>query len=551
MLSSYSIAMLSALALTSAPSPAADSLESILTEVLRVLAQFDPEPWTQAGVTGFEKRTIDVGKDRPDRYRRALEPLVARIAARSETASPEEAADLQLLASTLDNALRRSAIEARLVPCIDLSTVVVAGVTSLLERGTPTARDAAVARLRSYAGTAGAPGVFAVCAAAMRAALDDNDLLLPSRGHVEGELAAAPERLAALRARLRAADLPEAGSALAAIGAQYEAYTPLLKEIARRAPIMQPLEAALFEQAERELGIETRSDELVAAARAGFDLLQARLREESAGYARARGSAGEPFSAALASIRATSIPDGQEVKAYLAALDALRGIVAKDVGAAVSSLAVEVRVAPGADPRLSPHLSPEALHRRAVLLVPGARSEAPPEFRCAAAAWVFSAREGIPGRALRNEGLASPVRSFFGSAAASEGWTSYAEWLVRPWLPVEARLLSLQLELLRAARLLVADALLRGASRDTLAQFLVDQVGISAQLAAMEIASIEASPPYGALAHAGFLGWLGLDRLAAERGVPRADFVRRALALGPLPPRIAAAALLPSVSTEL
>jgi len=161
MLSSYSIAMLSALALASAPSPAADSLESILTEVLRVLAQFDPEPWTQAGVTGFEKRTIDVGRDRPDRYRRALEPLVARIAARSKTASPEEAADLQLLASTLDNALRRSAIEARLVPCIDLSTVVVAGVTSLLERSTPTAHCSRRGSARSRPGTREREGVRA------------------------------------------------------------------------------------------------------------------------------------------------------------------------------------------------------------------------------------------------------------------------------------------------------------------------------------------------------------------------------------------------------
>jgi hypothetical protein len=59
------------------------------------------------------------------------------------------------------------------------------------------------------------------------------------------------------------------------------------------------------------------------------------------------------------------------------------------------------------------------------------------------------------------------------------------------------------------------------------------------------------SPSRGPLAYAGLLGWLGVDRLASERGITRGEFLDRALSFGSLPPRLAVAALESSTSAPL
>lgn len=79
------------------------------------------------------------------------------------------------------------------------------------------------------------------------------------------------------------------------------------------------------------------------------------------------------------------------------------------------------------------------------------------DFTFAAAAWTVTAHEARPGHELQFDSMVergvSLARAMFAFNSTNvEGWGMYAEWFMQPYMPDDAKLISLQLRVLRAAR---------------------------------------------------------------------------------------------------
>jgi uncharacterized protein (DUF885 family) len=88
---------------------------------------------------------------------------------------------------------------------------------------------------------------------------------------------------------------------------------------------------------------------------------------------------------------------------------------------------------------------------------PGQTSQKYDDFTFDAAAWTLTAHEARPGHELQFDSMVehgisiARVRYAFNSTNV-EGWGLYSEYLVKPYMPLEGQLISLDYRLLRTAR---------------------------------------------------------------------------------------------------
>lgn len=79
------------------------------------------------------------------------------------------------------------------------------------------------------------------------------------------------------------------------------------------------------------------------------------------------------------------------------------------------------------------------------------------DFTNPAMSWTLTAHEGRPGHNLQittinNQDLSRVRTSFAFNSTSVEGWATYAESIMQPYMPLEGKFMSLQFQLLRAAR---------------------------------------------------------------------------------------------------
>ena len=150
------------------------------------------------------------------------------------------------------------------------------------------------------------------------------------------------------------------------------------------------------------------------------------------------------------------------------------------------------------------------------------RSDGPrfDDFTHEAATWTLAAHEGRPGhemqitRALEN-GI-SKARVFFSLNTANlEGWALYIEAELKPYLPLEGQLFSLQFRLMRAARAFLDPGLQMGdISPDMALRVLTRDVVLSEPLARQELERYTDKLPGQAPAY--FCGYTRMMELRTE-----------------------------------
>jgi uncharacterized protein (DUF885 family) len=165
-----------------------------------------------------------------------------------------------------------------------------------------------------------------------------------------------------------------------------------------------------------------------------------------------------------------------------------------------------------------------------------------------AGSWTLTAHEARPGHEMQFssvlEGGVSIARAIFAFNSANvEGWGLYAEAIVRPYLPLEAQLISLQYRLMRAARMFLDPMLNLGLITPEQAKRLImDDVAIGESWAQNEVERYTYRMPGQATAY--YYGYRKMQALRTQTEVKLQgafnqqafhDFV---LAQGLLPPDI-------------
>jgi hypothetical protein len=142
------------------------------------------------------------------------------------------------------------------------------------------------------------------------------------------------------------------------------------------------------------------------------------------------------------------------------------------------------------------------------------------DFTHAAAAWSLVVHEGRPGHELQlasmNERGVSKARAFFAFNSTNvEGWALYAEAEMKPYLPLDGQLVSLQHRLLRAARAFLDPGLQRREiGIEEARRLLIQEAGLSRALAEQEIERYTTEDPGQATSY--FCGYARLLELRAD-----------------------------------
>jgi uncharacterized protein (DUF885 family) len=170
------------------------------------------------------------------------------------------------------------------------------------------------------------------------------------------------------------------------------------------------------------------------------------------------------------------------------------------------------------------------------------------DFTFEAASWTLTAHEARPGHELQFAAMVehgvSQARAIYAFNSTNvEGWGLYAEYIVKPFMPREGQLISLQHRLLRAARAFSDPELQLGRTTpERVKQLLMDDVVLSDAMATQEVERYTFRAPGQATSY--FYGYSRL--LQVRNDVERAvgsrfdalkfhDFV---LAQGLLPPQL-------------
>jgi hypothetical protein len=503
--------------------------------LLAVMAKYQPEVAASLGVDGFDAEVVDL---KPDYDRRAEAELVAvakdlesRVGAETDARVRQ---DLQILAGAArDQAVTSELTRRLMLPFLDLPQSLFQGFNALLDPRVDQARyPAALARLRKYTGrTKGYEPITQLAQARARERFEVAGLTGPWTVEVEQALANQPRYLAGIRDLLVKSGLKGWDKDLRTLESQLDAHAAWVRaELLPRARATNRLPPEIYADNLKTFGVKVDPRVLIDQATLSFVETRDELQALAALVAKQRGMASSDYRDVLAALRREAI-DGQALlPTYRERLAALEQIVRREQLVSLPQRPAVIRLGTPAESAATPapHLNPPRLIGNTgepaefVLALenpnaaPGAKMD---DFTHDSITWTLTAHEARPGHELQFatmlEGGVSIARAVFAFNSANvEGWGLYAEAMVKPYLPLEGQVGTLQLRLVRQARAFLDPMVNLGLMEPAQAQaFLVKEVGLSEPMSKQEIDRYTFRAPGQATAY-----YYGYQRQLALRG---------------------------------
>jgi uncharacterized protein (DUF885 family) len=151
---------------------------------------------------------------------------------------------------------------------------------------------------------------------------------------------------------------------------------------------------------------------------------------------------------------------------------------------------------------------------------PGAALQQFDDFTFAAASWTLTAHEARPGHELQfasviEKGVSSARAIFAFNSTNVEGWGLYSEAILKPYMPLDGQLISLQQRMMRAARAFLDPELQAGkVTPEQALRVLKEDVVLSDAMANQEVERYTFRSPGQATSY--FYGYTRLMELRAE-----------------------------------
>jgi hypothetical protein len=534
--------------------------------VLQAQATVAPEAMAQVGLQGLDEQITNLSAGYSERVRavaeRVARELQQRLAAERD---PLVRQDLEILVKANDENLRSQQIAERLLlPYVNAPQVVFGGLRALLDdQVPPERRRAAVVRLRKYTGSVEGVRPFTELAVErVREQLPRKELLGPFRAQVERDLSNIPFFLTGLEELFEKYGLADAKPLLPALKAQFAAYEAAVrKELFPRTRTDFKLPAELYADNLTQYGIDIPPGELAAMAHRAFDEIQKEMQTIAADIAREQGSANADYRAVIRGLKQRQLVGDAILPHYLQRLKELEGIIAKQQLVTLPARPARIRIASAAESaqQPAPNMRPPRLvdnsGEQGEFVLPlniptadPAKAKQYDDFTFEAASWTLTAHEARPGHemqfaAMVEHGVSQARAIFAFNSTNVEGWGLYAEHIVKPFMPKEGQLISLQHRLLRAARAFSDPELQLGRTTpERVKQLLMEDVVLSDAMTTQEVERYTFRAPGQATSY--FYGYSQLLQLrndvekaqgAAFNAQRFHDFV---LAQGLLPPAL-------------
>jgi uncharacterized protein (DUF885 family) len=382
--------------------------------------------------------------------------------------------DLQILIHAVDLEDREQDFALRRkVPFINASESVFGGLRVLLDdQVAAERRPAAVLRLKKYAGVeTGFVPVTEVLMQRVKEQMTKPDAIYPSKDEIETQLGRNSNYVAEIPVLLEKYGLTGWQDAYAALKSQLTDYDAWVRANvlphARTDFRLPPEEYALsFEK----YGIDLAPDKIAQLAHAAFKAYQSEMAPIAAKIAKQRKLPSSDYRDVIAALKTQQITGEAILPFYEQRLKDIEAIIVEHNLATLPDRPAIIRLASAAETvqQPAPHMkAPPLLHntgQRGEFILPlnipsatGGTEDKYDDFTFDAVAWTLTAHEARPGHELQfdsmvQRGVSLARAQYAFNSTNVEGWGLYSEYLIKPYMPAEGQLMSLDLRLLRAAR---------------------------------------------------------------------------------------------------
>jgi len=475
-----------------------------------LMARYAPEEAGSNGVRGVDDQVSSASPGQPERFRKDL--AVVRIEFEKRLATEKDPLvrqDLEILIAEIDRDIRASEARERiLLPYDNVAETVFFGVMSLLDDQVTADRyPAALVRIRKYTGLEpGFEPLVQQVEERYREKLNTPGLLGPSKLQVEKDLDNTNTYVTGIGLLLEKYKVAGYEEAFAKLKEQLASHDDFVrKAVLPKARSDFRLPPELYTIRLDESGIDFTPDELTRRAHQAFTQLQSEMQPIAAKIAQERHLPSSDYRDVIAALKKDQIPGDQIMPHYRARLAEIEAIIRREHLVTLPDRPAIIRLASAAETAQTPapHMQPPPLlnnhGERGQFVLPlettgkGGQALKYDDFTFAAASWTITAHEARPGHELQFDAMVergvSVARALFAfNSTNAEGWGLYSEWMMLPYMPDDAKLVSLDYRLLRAARAFLDPELQQGKVTPEQAQQILEKdVVCSPALATEEV----------------------------------------------------------------
>jgi uncharacterized protein (DUF885 family) len=524
-----------------------DRSDKFSARVVALDERLDPEIATD--VPALDDQITDISPGFEERARKSLQQLLQDLHnRRAQEKDPNVQEDLDILIDHVQNEIRARELESKYeLPYLDPTNTVFAGITALLDDQIPAVRRAkALVRLRKYAGLE--PGTTPLTTLAeqrIREAQSNSSLTSPPRSQVERNLTQSDSVLDAMPGLFQKYGIQGYESAITQLKQQIALYNRFIRaEVLPKCPTDLRLAPELYAFLMRDsYGVEISPSESANAGRLAFRETQSEMKALAANIAVTQHLPTSDYREVIRSLKKDQLQGDAIVAEYTQRLKDIEQIIAREKLLSLPPGEPHIRLATQAESAyaLAPFTRcPQLLSSRPedkqcetilpVNLPAGAaavQASTIDDYTFAAASWTLAAHEIRPGHELQYDALVahgvSIARRRLGvKLSSAEGWAVYSEFLIRPYMPPQARLISLQFLLLREARAFLDAELQAGTITSEYAlNLLKNDVVLSEAFANSEVQRFAAAPASGSAYLYGYSEFLQLRKDTERAMGPR------------------------------
>jgi len=444
--------------------------------LIQVVFQHHPELGSQQGLAQYDTRISQPTLANEDQERKETEAVLAKLKAASADKQQEKVAeDLQIMIRRVElNFKRQDFQRANEVPFYNASQIVFGGVRLLLDDQTPAdRRPAAVVRVRAYAGLE--PGYIAITEILKQRTSEQMakpGVIYPARVEIETEMARNSNYVEGLAALLQKHNLSGWQEPLAKLKQElvdYDAWVRATVLPKGRDDFRLPPEHYALEM--ENYGIDIPPDQLAKMAHDAFVEIQGEMKSVAAQVAKERKLSASNYRDVIHELKKQQLVGDAILPFYENRLKQIEAVITEHQIVTLPNRPARIRIATAAETaqQPAPHMVPPPfIHntgQRGEFVLPlnipagpgQVASEKYDDFTFDAAAWTLTAHEARPGHELQfdsmlENGVSLARVRYAMNSTNVEGWGLYSEYLIKPYMPPDGQLISLQMRLQRAAR---------------------------------------------------------------------------------------------------
>ena len=444
--------------------------------LIDVVFKYHPEAGTQQGLSQYDTKVSQPTLANEDLERHENEAVLAKLKSAAEEKQPENVAeDLQIMIRRVNLNFKQQDFErANEVPFYNASQRIFGGLQVLLDEQTPAdRRPAAVVRIREYAGLE--PGYTALTEILKQRITEQMakpGVIYPARVEIETEMARNSNYLEGIAALMQKYKLSGWEGPFAKLKTQLTDYDDWVRATmlpkARNDFRLPPQRYALDMEG---YGIDIPPEQLATMAHDAYIEIQGEMKSIALRIASQRKLPSSNYRDVLRELKKQQLVGDAILPFYQNRLKQIEKIIVDQQIVSLPDRPARIRIATAAETaqQPAPHMVPPPfMHNTGQkgefvlpLNIPAGAGQVSTDkyddFTYDAAAWTLTAHEARPGHELQFDSMLehgvslARVRYAFNSTNV-EGWGLYSEYLIKPYMPLEGQLASLEGRLLRAAR---------------------------------------------------------------------------------------------------